>query len=70
MYKYQQVYRIVFSCYLVLDCIVLIIMIYFIYSVISLFNSFLNFIAIIPIKIIIEDKEMNEEIKKLEKNIS
>ena len=70
VYKYQQVYRIVFSCYLVLDCISLIIMIYFIYSVISLFNSFLNFIAIIPTKIIIEDKEMNEEIKKLEKNIS
>ena len=70
VYKYQQVYRIVFSCYLVLDCISLIIMIYFIYSVISLFNSFLNFIAIIPTKIIIEDKEMNEEIKKLEKDIS
>ena len=70
VYKYKQIYRIVFSCYLVLDCIILIIMIYFIYSVISLFNSFLNFIAIIPTKIIIEDKEMNEEIKKLEKNIS
>ena len=70
VYKYKQIYRIVFSCYLVLDCIIIIIMIYFIYSVISLFNSFLNFIAIIPTKIIIEDKEMNEEIKKLEKNIS
>ena len=70
VYKYKQIYRIVFSCYLVLDCIILIIMIYFIYSVISLFNSFLNFIAIIPTKIIIEDKEMNEEIKKLEKSLS
>ena len=70
VYKYKQIYRIVFSFYLVLDCIILFIMIYFIYSVISLFNSFLNFIAIIPTKIIIEDKEMNEEIKKLEKNIS
>ena len=70
VYKYKQIYRIVFSCYLVLDILILISMIYFIYSVISLFNSLLNFIAIIPIKILIEDKEMNEEIKKLEKNIT
>jgi hypothetical protein len=70
VYKYKQIYRIVFSFYLLLDCIILFIMIYFIYSAISLFNSFLNFIAIIPTKIIIQDKEMNEEIKKLEKNIS
>ena len=67
--KNDNVYKYIFYSYLVAYFIIASIFIYFVYSLILLFNEFLNFIAIIPVKILHEDKDINEEIIKLSKHL-
>ena len=67
--KNEKVFEDIFYCYIVAYFIISSIFIYFIYSVIILFNEFLNFVAIIPSKILTEDKDINDEILNLSKKI-
>ena len=62
-------FDVIFYCYLCAYFVFFIVLIYFVYSISNLFNSFLNFIAIIPVKILTEDKEINSEIEKLANNV-
>ena len=62
-------YSIIFYCYVCAYLLVFVILIYFVYSVSDLFNSFFNFTAIIPVKILTEDKEINSEIEKIVNNV-
>ena len=65
--KNDNSYGYIFYSYLIAFSIISSIFIYFVYSLVIFFNEFLNFIAIIPIKILYEDKSINEEIIKLSK---
>ena len=61
----KQIFKNLFVYYLVAYFIISLIFFYFIFAVCTLFNDFLNFIAIIPYKILSEDKDISEEIRHL-----
>ena len=65
----KKVFKKIFISYLIVNFIIALIFIYFAYSVISFFITFLNFIAIIPVKILIENKDINKEIINISKKL-
>ena len=67
--KNDNTYDFIFYSYLIGFFIIASIFIFFVYSLVLLFNDFLNFIAIIPVKILYEDRDINEEIIKLSKQL-
>ena len=67
--KNDNIYKYIFYSYLIAYFFISSIFIYFVYSLILLFNEFLNFIAIIPLNILYEDKDINEEILKFSKDL-
>jgi len=67
--KNKIVFDIIFYSYIVAYFVLTLIYMYFIASVINLFNKFLNFIAIIPVNILIEDRDINDEIMNLSKKL-
>ena len=68
--KNEEVFNNIFYAYLVAYSVICLIFIYFVFSVIILFNDFLNFIAIIPVKILCEDRDINEELINLSKKLA
>ena len=65
----KKVFKKIFISYLIINFITTLIFIFFAYSVIAFFNTFLNFIAIIPVKILIENKDINQEIINISKKL-
>ena len=65
----KKVFETIFFCYLIVNFIIALIFIFFAYSVIDFFITFLNFIAIIPVKILIENKDINHEIINISKKL-
>jgi hypothetical protein len=65
----KKVFETIFFCYLIVNFIIALIFIFFTYSVIDFFNTFLNFIAIIPVKILVENKDINKEILNISKKL-
>ena len=65
----KKVFEKIFFSYLIVNFIIALIFIYFAYSVIAFFITFLNFIAIIPVKILIENKDINKEIINISKKL-
>ena len=62
-------YKYIFYSFLLVYFIISFVFIYFVYSLVLLFNESLDFIAIIPITILNEDKDINEEIIRLSKHL-
>ena len=67
--KNEGIFVNIFYYYLIIYFLIALIFLYFSYSVIVLFNEFLNFIAIIPVKILIEEKDINDVIINLSRKI-
>lgn len=65
----KNTFKTIFYIYLIIYLVITLIFISFVFSVILLFKSFLNFIAIIPAKILCEDRDINQEIINLSKKI-
>ena len=65
----KKVFETIFFCYLIVNFIIALIFIFFAYSVIDFFITFLNFIVIIPVKILIENKDINHEIINISKKL-
>ena len=65
----KKIFKTIFFTYLIINFIIALIIFFFAYSVVVFFNTFLNFIAIIPVKILIENKDINQEILNISKKL-